>query len=330
VCLSLSIGNNQSLASTMAFDDTVTYSSSFHEFVSRYADHAGRTPDPVNSRYDVDNSKVSTPESGYCDKFMSPSSMQSLSTSPLGFEEVIADFGSMTLRGSRPDSQDDHFIGGGYAWSSKNFDKRLDVVCDGNSTPPESKDNYSSKHCGVLYNNVKLTGSDYYPVQVQQEDEGPKRLHVSNIPFRFREFDLYKLFGRYGSVLDAEIIFNDKGSKGFGFVTMSRSKDADFARLLLNGWPIQGRVIEVNLATPKITPSMRPSVPGHSVSRPSEDFVSSSRLFGFPSGDQSSYEMLVAQTKLAQAQLEVLQLQQRSMRDRFVQPGSQDVFRKCP
>ena len=41
----------------------------------------------------------------------------------------------------------------------------------------------------------------------------PKRLHISNIPFRFREKDLKLLFGEFGIVLDAEIIFNDKGSK---------------------------------------------------------------------------------------------------------------------
>jgi len=326
VYLALSIGNKRSLASTMAFDDTVKDSSNFHEFVSRYAENVGRISDV--SHYDVDNSKISTPESGYCDKFMSPSSLQSLCTSPLGFhDEVVHDFGQMTLGGSKPDNQD--FLGGAYALNSRNFVSELDIGYDGSSTLLESQNKYSSQPCEGSYNDVKLTGSDYHPAQVHQEDGGPKRLHVSNIPFRFREFDLYKLFGRYGSVLDAEIIYNDKGSKGFGFVTMSRGKEADFARLLLNGWSIQGRVIEVNLATPKITPSKRPSVPGHCFGRPSEDIVSSTRLFGLPSGDQSSYEMIVAQTKLAQAQLEVLQLHQRSMRDRYNQPKP-DVFRKFP
>lgn len=42
---------------------------------------------------------------------------------------------------------------------------------------------------------------------------GPKRLHVSNIPFRFREPDLRHLFGDYGCILDVEIIFNERGSK---------------------------------------------------------------------------------------------------------------------
>lgn len=42
---------------------------------------------------------------------------------------------------------------------------------------------------------------------------GPKRLHVSNIPFRFREPDLRQLFGEFGVILDVEIIFNERGSK---------------------------------------------------------------------------------------------------------------------
>ncbi|XP_037045085.1 RNA binding protein fox-1 homolog 3-like isoform X13 [Bradysia coprophila] len=41
----------------------------------------------------------------------------------------------------------------------------------------------------------------------------PKRLHVSNIPFRFRDPDLRSMFGQYGTILDVEIIFNERGSK---------------------------------------------------------------------------------------------------------------------
>ncbi|XP_060605483.1 RNA binding protein fox-1 homolog 2-like isoform X9 [Ruditapes philippinarum] len=43
--------------------------------------------------------------------------------------------------------------------------------------------------------------------------QGPKRLHVSNIPFRFREADLRNLLGQFGPILDVEIIFNERGSK---------------------------------------------------------------------------------------------------------------------
>ncbi|KAK3090596.1 hypothetical protein FSP39_012991 [Pinctada imbricata] len=45
------------------------------------------------------------------------------------------------------------------------------------------------------------------------QNVGPKRLHVSNIPFRFREADLKSLLGQFGKIIDVEIIFNERGSK---------------------------------------------------------------------------------------------------------------------
>ncbi|OQR77062.1 RNA binding protein fox-13-like, partial [Tropilaelaps mercedesae] len=81
---------------------------------------------------------------------------------------------------------------------------------------------------------------------------GPKRLHVSNIPFRFREPDLRQLFGEFGVILDVEIIFNERGSKGFGFVTFALGSDADRARDALNGAFVEGRTIEVNNATARV------------------------------------------------------------------------------
>lgn len=82
--------------------------------------------------------------------------------------------------------------------------------------------------------------------------ETPKRLHVSNIPFRFRDPDLRQLFGAFGTILDVEIIFNERGSKGFGFVTFQSSSDADRAREKLNGTIVEGRKIEVNNATARV------------------------------------------------------------------------------
>ncbi|XP_035468411.2 RNA binding protein fox-1 homolog 3 isoform X2 [Scophthalmus maximus] len=80
----------------------------------------------------------------------------------------------------------------------------------------------------------------------------PKRLHVSNIPFRFRDPDLRQMFGQFGKILDVEIIFNERGSKGFGFVTFETSTDADRAREKLNGTIVEGRKIEVNNATARV------------------------------------------------------------------------------
>ncbi|CAL1611007.1 unnamed protein product [Knipowitschia caucasica] len=80
----------------------------------------------------------------------------------------------------------------------------------------------------------------------------PKRLHVSNIPFRFRDPDLRQMFGQFGKILDVEIIFNERGSKGFGFVTFESAAEADRAREKLNGTIVEGRKIEVNNATARV------------------------------------------------------------------------------
>lgn len=102
-------------------------------------------------------------------------------------------------------------------------------------------------------------------VQAQNKDTTPKRLHVSNIPFRFRDPDLRQMFGKFGSILDVEIIFNERGSKGFGFVTFGNSSDAEGARSELHGSVIEGRKIEVNNATARVQtkkPTVVPSVGG--------------------------------------------------------------------
>ncbi|XP_064478397.1 RNA binding protein fox-1 homolog 3-like isoform X7 [Ornithodoros turicata] len=89
----------------------------------------------------------------------------------------------------------------------------------------------------------------------------PKRLHVSNIPFRFRDPDLRQLFGQFGAILDVEIIFNERGSKGFGFVTFATNADADRAREQLNGTVVEGRKIEVNNATARVQTKKTPTIP---------------------------------------------------------------------
>lgn len=98
-----------------------------------------------------------------------------------------------------------------------------------------------------------LTIGDHSQTDQQSTKLAPssnsKRLHISNIPFRFRDPDLRQLFAKFGHILDVEIIFNERGSKGFGFVTFNSIKDAEEAKLQLNGSIIEGRKIEVNDAT---------------------------------------------------------------------------------
>ena len=173
---------------------------------------------------------------------------------------------------------------------------------------------------------VDQVGSEISSLSVNNPQ--PKRLHVSNIPFRYREHNLIMLFGQFGNVEDAEIIYNDKGSKGFGFITMARAQDADLARLKLHNSIVEGRIIEVNLATPKIhTPrpssinntrmSPYPPAPDTTIiwRKPMQDYqpsfsrTSSAPVFSRP----SSKSMIEAEARLAEAQLSVLQMRQRMM-----------------
>ncbi|XP_033621834.1 RNA binding protein fox-1 homolog 2 [Fukomys damarensis] len=62
----------------------------------------------------------------------------------------------------------------------------------------------------------------------------------------------YSSLQQFGKILDVEIIFNERGSKGFGFVTFENSADADRAREKLHGTVVEGRKIEVNNATARV------------------------------------------------------------------------------
>ncbi|XP_043667608.1 RNA binding protein fox-1 homolog 2 isoform X8 [Vespula pensylvanica] len=133
----------------------------------------------------------------------------------------------------------------------------------GNETNPEG-----AVDAGSL---VPVTSGATTPATVTQAADlkgQPKRLHVSNIPFRFRDPDLRAMFGQFGPILDVEIIFNERGSKGFGFVTFANSADADRARERLHGTVVEGRKIEVNNATARVQTKKPPTVPNVCVQWP--------------------------------------------------------------
>ena len=57
------------------------------------------------------------------------------------------------------------------------------------------------------------------------------------------------MFEQYGKVNEVEIIFNERGSKGFGFVSFASKVDAEAAKKALHQTTVDGRVVEVNDAT---------------------------------------------------------------------------------
>jgi RNA recognition motif-containing protein len=78
-------------------------------------------------------------------------------------------------------------------------------------------------------------------------------IYVGNLDFKVNENDLEGIFEEYGTVSSTKII-TDKfsgRSKGFGFVTMENSVEANRAISELNGTKHENRDIIVNEAKPK-------------------------------------------------------------------------------
>src|ERR1700751_5776594 len=80
-----------------------------------------------------------------------------------------------------------------------------------------------------------------------------RKLYVGNLTFGVTNADLEKLFGPFGTVQSAQVIMDrDTGrSKGFGFVEMNSSEEAQAAINGLHDKENNGRSLTVNEAKPR-------------------------------------------------------------------------------
>ncbi|MBQ0132327.1 MAG: RNA-binding protein [Comamonas sp.] len=78
------------------------------------------------------------------------------------------------------------------------------------------------------------------------------KLYVGNLPYGVRDLDLEQAFTQFGTVSSAKVMMErDTGrSKGFGFVEMHSESEANAAIQGMNGQPLGGRSLVVNLARP--------------------------------------------------------------------------------
>lgn len=78
-------------------------------------------------------------------------------------------------------------------------------------------------------------------------------LYVGNLSFETSSSRLEGLFADFGEVTSAQVITDrDTGrSRGFGFVEMKTSDQANSAISALNGREIDGRQLTVNVAKPR-------------------------------------------------------------------------------
>lgn len=76
------------------------------------------------------------------------------------------------------------------------------------------------------------------------------RLYVGSLPYQTIDQDLLDLFGQIGEVTQATVITDRETgrSKGFGFVEMNNTEEAQSAIAQLNGIVLEGRTITVNEA----------------------------------------------------------------------------------
>ena len=79
------------------------------------------------------------------------------------------------------------------------------------------------------------------------------KLYVGNLPFSSTEEEIRDAFAAHGSVASVTLITDrDTGRpRGFAFVEMSTSSEAQAAMQALDGQDLGGRSLKVNVAKPR-------------------------------------------------------------------------------
>ena len=79
------------------------------------------------------------------------------------------------------------------------------------------------------------------------------KLFVGNLSFNTTENDLNDAFAAYGTVTETNLMMDRETGRprGFGFITMSSTEEAQKAIEAMNGKSIDGRALTVNVAKPR-------------------------------------------------------------------------------
>ena len=79
------------------------------------------------------------------------------------------------------------------------------------------------------------------------------KLFVGNLSFNTTENEIQEAFSAHGTVVEANLMMDRMTgrSRGFAFVTMSTSEEAQKAIEALNGAKLADRALTVNVARPK-------------------------------------------------------------------------------
>lgn len=92
-------------------------------------------------------------------------------------------------------------------------------------------------------------------------------IFIANLDWEISSADLKATFSTFGEVHLAHVVFDPKTkkSKGFGYVEMPNAEEAIKAIMALNGFEVNGRKLDVKVASPK---SNRPAPKEKPVKKP--------------------------------------------------------------
>ena len=104
--------------------------------------------------------------------------------------------------------------------------------------------------------NISVARGDR-PERAPRLDRGEKsfefdarKIYFGNLSWGMDHLDLQDLCGEFGVVEDSRLITDRETgrSRGFGFVTMATTEEAEEVVRQLNGQDVDGRVLRVNIA----------------------------------------------------------------------------------
>jgi RNA recognition motif-containing protein len=82
---------------------------------------------------------------------------------------------------------------------------------------------------------------------LQQLQQSSNKLLVTGLNDNVTKDELFKLFGQWGKLSEASVIYDNRGrSRNFGYVTFIRKVDAERAIKYLNKTMFKGKIIEVS------------------------------------------------------------------------------------
>jgi len=111
----------------------------------------------------------------------------------------------------------------------------------------------SGELSSVMIRNPMVGNRFGYGIDLENITNMSHKLYVGNLSFDTTENYLQDAFGAHGAVLETNLVMDRETgrARGFAFVTMSTSEEAQKAITALNGVSVGGRALTVNIARPR-------------------------------------------------------------------------------